>query len=47
MQIDNHTVVAITYHLKLQAEDGDFEVVEVVDEQDPMYFIWGMSGLPE
>jgi len=47
MQIDNHTVVAITYHLKLQVEDGDFEVVEVVDEQDPMYFIWGMSGLPE
>ncbi len=47
MQIDNHKVVAITYHLKLQAEDGDFEVVEVVDEQDPMYFIWGLSGLPE
>ncbi len=47
MQIDNHKVVAITYHLSLQDEDGDFEVVEVVDEQDPMYFIWGLSGLPE
>lgn len=47
MQIDNHKVVAITYRLKLQAEEGDFEVVEVVDEQDPMYFIWGLSGLPE
>ncbi len=47
MQIDNHKVVAITYNLRLQGEDGDFEVVEVVDEQDPMYFIWGLSGLPE
>lgn len=47
MQIDNHKVVAITYNLRLQDEDGDFDVVEVVDEQDPMYFIWGLSGLPE
>lgn len=47
MQIDNHTVVAISYHLKLQDEQGDFEVVEVVDKEDPMYFIWGLSGLPE
>ena len=47
MQIDNHKVVAITYSLRLQDEDGDFDVVEVVDEQDPMYFIWGLSGLPE
>jgi FKBP-type peptidyl-prolyl cis-trans isomerase SlyD len=47
MQIDNHKVVAISYALKLQEEEGDFEVVEVVDKSDPMYFIWGMSGLPE
>lgn len=47
MQIDNHKVVAVTYNLRLQDEDGDFDVVEVVDEQDPMYFIWGLSGLPE
>ncbi len=47
MQIDNHKVGAITYNLRLQDEDGDFDVVEVVDEQDPMYFIWGLSGLPE
>ena len=47
MQVDNQKVVAITYSLKLQDEGGDFEVVEVVDEEDPMYFIWGQSGLPE
>lgn len=47
MQVDNQKVVAIAYELKLQAEEGDFEVVEVVGKEDPMYFIWGMSGLPE
>lgn len=47
MQIDNHKVVAISYKLRLQEEEGDFELVEVVDKEDPMYFIWGMSGLPE
>jgi FKBP-type peptidyl-prolyl cis-trans isomerase SlyD len=47
MQISNHKVVAISYQLKLQDEEGDFEVVEVVDKDEPMYFIWGLSGLPE
>lgn len=47
MQIDNQKVVAITYQLSLKDEEGDFEVVEVVDKDDPMYFIWGLSGLPE
>ena len=47
MQIDNNKVVAISYKLKLQEDEGDFELVEVVDKEDPMFFIWGMSGLPE
>jgi len=46
MQVDYHRVVGVTYQLKLQDESGNFEVVEVVDKDDPMYFIWGASGLP-
>lgn len=47
MQIEKNKVVVISYQLKLQEEEGEFELVEVVDKEDPMYFIWGMSGLPK
>lgn len=47
MQVDYHRVVGVSYQLKLQDEEGEFEVVEVVEKDDPMYFIWGASGLPE
>jgi len=47
MKINNNTVVALTYELSLPGEEGTFDLVEVVDEKDPMYFILGHSGLPE
>lgn len=47
MQIESNKVVALAYNLSLPDEDGEMDVVEVVSDQDPMYFIFGQSGLPE
>lgn len=47
MKIEKNKVVAVTYSLSIPEEGDDMDVVEVVDESDPMYFIFGMSGLPE
>ncbi len=47
MQIKSNKVVALAYNLSLPDEDGEIDVVEVVSDKDPMYFIFGQSGLPE
>ncbi len=47
MQIESNKVVALAYNLSLPDEAGEMDVVEVVSDQDPMYFIFGQSGLPE
>ena len=47
MKIEKNKVVAVTYSLSIPEEGDDMDVVEVVDDTDPMYFIFGMSGLPE
>ncbi len=47
MKITNNTVVFISYELSFPDENGQAEVVEIVNEQEPMVFIQGMSGLPE
>ncbi len=47
MKVNPNKVVAVTYELSLPDQEGEFDVVEVVDEKDPMYFIMGHSGLPE
>jgi FKBP-type peptidyl-prolyl cis-trans isomerase SlyD len=41
MQISENTVVKITYELYVNDE-----IIEVAGEDDPMFFLFGMSGLP-
>ncbi|SEJ18091.1 FKBP-type peptidyl-prolyl cis-trans isomerase SlyD [Cyclobacterium xiamenense] len=49
MKINENTVVGLTYELKVTNETSEelpFSV-EVRDEADPFYFLYGNSGLPE
>ena len=47
MSISKNNVVFISYQLAFPDEDGQPDVVEIVDEKEPMVFIHGLSGLPE
>jgi FKBP-type peptidyl-prolyl cis-trans isomerase SlyD len=47
MKITNNSVVALVYELQTKHQDDEWELVENVGQDDPMYFIQGMSGLPE
>lgn len=51
MKITEKSVVGLTYELKVSKEIDDIESVpfsvEVRDKEDPFYFIFGQSGLPE
>ncbi|SIT14631.1 FKBP-type peptidyl-prolyl cis-trans isomerase [Belliella pelovolcani] len=51
MKITNNTVVGLTYELKVSKEEEEVESapfsVEVRDGEDPFYFLFGNSGLPE
>ncbi|MGY6744482.1 MAG: FKBP-type peptidyl-prolyl cis-trans isomerase [Cecembia sp.] len=51
MNIINSAVVGLTYELKVSKEADEIESapfsVEVRDNEDPFYFIFGQSGLPE
>ena len=51
MEISNNAVVGLTYELKVSKEDDEIESVpfsaEIRDEEEPFYFIFGQSGLPE
>lgn len=51
MQIQENAVVGLTYELKVSKTEDDIEStpfsVEIRDEEDPFYFIFGQSGLPE
>ncbi|MHA8105959.1 FKBP-type peptidyl-prolyl cis-trans isomerase [Aquirufa sp. 5-AUSEE-100C1] len=47
MQIAPNSVVFISYELAFPDENGQPDVVEIVDENEPMVFIHGLSGLPE
>ena len=47
MKVEKNNVVALIYSLRIPDTDGEMDVVEVVTEEDPMYFIQGISGLPE
>jgi FKBP-type peptidyl-prolyl cis-trans isomerase SlyD len=46
MPIAKNNVVFISYQLAFPDEDGQPDVVEIVDEKEPMVFIHGLSGLP-
>ena len=47
MQIAPNSVVSISYQLAFPDENGQSDIVEIVDENEPMVFIHGLSGLPE
>ncbi|ERM84385.1 hypothetical protein P872_15175 [Rhodonellum psychrophilum GCM71 = DSM 17998] len=51
MEIATNTVVGITFELKVSKDEEAIESVpfsvEVRDQEDPFYFLFGNSGLPE
>ena len=51
MKIQENAVVGLTYELKVSKDEDGIESapfsVEVRDEEDPFYFLFGQSGLPE
>lgn len=47
MKIAPNQVVAVTYELSLLNDGDEWQMVETVGDDQPMYFIQGMSGLPE
>ena len=47
MNIENNKVVSLAYQLSLPDADDEMSVVEIVNDEDPLVFIFGMSGLPE
>lgn len=47
MKIATNAVVTLTYELSIDAENEAMELLEVADQNDPMAFIHGQSGLPE
>ncbi|MBB6610273.1 FKBP-type peptidyl-prolyl cis-trans isomerase [Pontibacter sp. Tf4] len=47
MKIEKNKVVTLTYELRIQNENGEQSLVEVASEEQPMAFIFGMSGLPD
>ncbi len=51
MEIVTNAIVGLTYELKVSKEEDEIESapfsVEVRDQEDPFYFLYGNSGLPE
>lgn len=47
MKIEKNKVVTLSYELRILNESGDESLVETADKEQPMAFIYGMSGLPE
>lgn len=49
MEITNNKVVGLTYELRVSNQDEETETlsVEIRDGEDPFYFLFGNSGLPE
>lgn len=45
--ISENKVVSLTYELKVLDENGEQTLVETADTENPMVFLYGVSGLPE
>ena len=45
--ISKNKVVSLTYELKVQNEEGEQTLVETADKENPMVFLFGVSGLPD
>lgn len=46
MKIEAKKVVKLVYELQI-GENDNLELLEIVNEDEPMFFIQGLSGLPE
>lgn len=47
MKIEQNKVVTLTYELRILDENGEQSLIETATEEQPMVFIYGMSGLPD
>ena len=47
MKIEKNKVVTLTYELRILDENGEQNLIETANEEQPMVFIYGMSGLPD
>lgn len=47
MKISKDTVVALTYELKVNDDEGNKQLIEKVESEQPMTILFGKSGLPE
>ena len=47
MKIEKNRVVTLTYELRIKGENGEQSLIETANEEQPMVFIYGMSGLPD
>ncbi|MFN3402529.1 MAG: peptidylprolyl isomerase [Cytophagaceae bacterium] len=47
MKIEKNKVVSVSYNMQAKDQNGETHLQESVDAQQPMVFIFGMSGLPE
>jgi len=47
MRVAKNTVVALTYELKVNDDEGKKQLIEKVESDQPMTILFGMSGLPE
>ncbi|MFC6999648.1 FKBP-type peptidyl-prolyl cis-trans isomerase [Rufibacter roseus] len=47
MKIEENKVVTLTYELRVTDEEGEATLVETADTENPMVFLFGVSGLPE
>ncbi|PIQ19745.1 MAG: peptidylprolyl isomerase [Cytophagales bacterium CG18_big_fil_WC_8_21_14_2_50_42_9] len=46
-EISKNKVVSLTYELKVLNDNGEKELVETADTNNPMVFLFGASGLPD
>jgi FKBP-type peptidyl-prolyl cis-trans isomerase SlyD len=47
MKVQSNKVVALTYELQVDDENGEKTLVEKVEQDNPMVILYGLSGLPE
>ena len=47
MKVAKNTVVALTYELKVNDDEGSKQLIEKVETDQPMTILFGESGLPE
>ena len=46
MKIEPNSVVSLTYELRVEDQQGEEDLIETVEADQPMVFLYGLSGLP-